>query len=38
MEGSRGTARLRENNKAEEKAKAERKSRKKEWVGWETKK
>lgn len=33
IEGRRGRARLRENNKAAEKAKAERKSRMKEWLG-----
>lgn len=38
IEGRRGRARFRENNKAAEKAKADRKSRRKEWLGWETKK
>lgn len=38
IEGRRGRARFRESNKAAEKAKADRKSRRKEWLGWETKK
>lgn len=38
IEGSLGSAKLSENKRAEENAKAERKSKKKELVGWETKK
>lgn len=38
MEGRRGSARLRERRRAAEKAKAERKSSRKEWLGCETKK
>lgn len=38
IDGRRGRARLRENKRAAENAKAERKSRKKEWLGWETRK
>lgn len=38
IEGSRGMARLREKRRAAEKAKAERKSRRKECIGWETRK
>ena len=38
IEGSLGSAKLRENNKAAEKAKADRKSRMNEWLGWETRK
>lgn len=33
IDGRRGMARLRENRRAEEKAKAEMKSRKNEWLG-----
>lgn len=38
IEGRRGRARLREKRRAAEKAKADRKSSKKEWLGCETKK
>lgn len=38
MEGRRGRARFREKRRAAEKAKAERKSRRNEWLGCETKK
>lgn len=38
IEGSRGRAKLRDNRRAAEKAKADKKSRRKECVGRETKK
>lgn len=38
MEGRRGSARLSDNKSAAEKAKAERKSRRKERLGWDTRK